>query len=115
MVFRKTPIRFVTRFGSVASGKGRYGDDVDFQLRVGKMAFEPSMVVLHKVPHERCTAAYARHYAFGQGMAEMRYRISERLPKRPGRIGRIAWGAGPKMMRAEVLAWGAAGFLRGMM
>jgi len=115
MVFRRVAIgdtRFDERFGSVSESRNvRLAEDVDFQLRVGPMAYFEGMAVSHWVPHSRCTTAYARKYAFGQGKVEVRYRSEGKVPERPGRVWRIVSDRRRLLLRVEVLLWGAAGVL----
>jgi hypothetical protein len=115
MVFRRVAIgdtRFDERLGSISESRNvGFAEDVDFQLRVGSMAHSETMAVSHWVPHSRCTTAYARKYAFGQGKAEARYRSRGKVPERPGRVWRIISDRGRLLLRTEVLLWGAAGVL----
>lgn len=58
---------------------GLQGDDVDFALRVTsgtkrKLCYDPSMRIMHKVPHSRMRITYVSRYAFWQGFTEARYR-----------------------------------------
>jgi len=119
MVFRKDRLngaKFDEKVGFLKGGGiATRGDDVEFQMRVGKMVHSTTPIVFHKVRHDRCTAKYARTYAFTQGVAEARYRRSKSgAPKRSGRIGRIIFGKGWWLTRLEVLLWAGAGFLRGL-
>jgi glucosyl-dolichyl phosphate glucuronosyltransferase len=77
----------IHQFNGASLHSGLQGDDVDFALRVTngmkrKLYFDPSVKVMHKVPHSRIRITYVSRYAFWQGFTEARYRRRELAKER---------------------------------